>query len=72
VVIRAITEKNHAELITVGLLEPQDVGVELDGPLDVRDMEQDMANLAGANWRGHDFSFRLSTVVGSHVRQQDQ
>ena len=39
-------------------LNPQDVGVELDGPLDVRNMEQDMADLARANRCRHDFSFR--------------
>jgi hypothetical protein len=49
VVIRAIAEEDHAELIAIGLLEPQDVCVELDGPLDVRDMEQNMADLARAN-----------------------
>src|SRR5262249_8083304 len=65
VVIRAITEKDHAELITVRFLESQDVSVELDGPLDVRDMEQDMADLAGANWCRHDFSFHhwLASLV---------
>src|SRR5215510_7474465 len=57
VVICAITEEDHAELIAVGLLEPEDVSVELDGPLDVRDMKQDMADLARANWCRHDFSF---------------
>src|SRR5262250_458142 len=76
VVIRAIAEKDHAELIAVGFLEPEDVRVELDGPLDVRDMEQDMADLARANRCRHDFSlsklFRVSllshTVRAAHRR----
>jgi len=55
-VIRAIAEEDHAELIAVGLLEPQDVSVELDGPLDVRDVEQNVADLARANGCGHDVS----------------
>src|SRR5712692_1954595 len=61
VVIRAVAEEDHAELITVGLLEPQDVRVELDGPLDVRNVEQDMADLARANRCRHDVSFRPVT-----------
>src|SRR5262252_2157289 len=60
VVIRAIAEEDHAELIAVGFLEPEDVRVELDGPLDVRDMEQDMADLARANRCRHDFLPRSS------------
>src|SRR5262249_9562646 len=63
VVIRAIAEEDHAELIAVGLLEPEDVSVELDGPLDVRNIEQDMADLARANWCRHDFSFRRSPDI---------
>src|SRR5215467_1168982 len=58
VVIRAITKKDHTELIAVRLFEPQDVSVELDGPLDVGDMKQDMADLSCANRCRHDFSFR--------------
>src|SRR5262249_1266522 len=67
VVIRAITKEDHAELIAIGLLEPEDVSIELHGPLDVRDMKQDMADFARANRCRHDFSlpalfwiFRLS------------
>src|SRR5215468_9099687 len=60
VVIRAIAEEDHAELIAVGFLEPEDVRVELDGQLDVRDMEQDMADLARANRCRHDFSLQRS------------
>src|SRR5215510_9927080 len=56
-VIRTIAKEDHPELIAVGLLKPEDVRVELDRPLDVRDMEQDMADLARANGCRHDFSF---------------
>src|SRR5215468_430820 len=72
VVIRAIAEEDHAELIAVGFLEPEDVSVELDGPFDVRDMKQDMADLARANGRRHDFSlpalFRISCVSPNRMK----